>query len=79
MNVETQEEMREQNKKDVNNFKMRHKVKATEILAKQKAAQTLTDAIRAKKARIQVINYEMKRNDKRKLRTMFQVFSIVHY
>ena len=46
--------MRKQNKKDVNNFRMRNKAIATEILAKQKATQTLTVAIRAKKARIQV-------------------------
>ena len=35
---------------------MRNKAKATEILANQKAAQTLTDAIRARKAMTEANN-----------------------
>ncbi len=46
--------MTKQNKDDGNNFSMSHKTKATQILAKQNATQTLTDALPAKKARIQV-------------------------
>ena len=53
-NVETQEKMKEQNKKDVNNFRMRNKAKTTEIIAKQKSINTLTDAIRARKARMEI-------------------------
>ena len=48
------EKMAIQNRKDVKAYKLRNKAKATELLLKQNASQTLTDAIRAKKARAEM-------------------------
>ena len=43
-----------QNRKDVKAHRLREKAKATELSTKQNATQTLTDAIRARKARAEL-------------------------
>lgn len=48
------EKMAIQNRKDVKEFRKRSKAKANELSIKQKATQTLTDAIRARKARAEM-------------------------
>lgn len=51
------EKMAQQNRKDVKNYKLRNKAKEQEILTKLKqteAKQTITDAIRARKARAEL-------------------------
>jgi hypothetical protein len=50
-NPETSEEMKEQNIKDVKNYRLRQKTKEQEILNKVNAINKISDAIKSKKAR----------------------------
>ena len=53
-----------QNRKDVKAHRLRNKAKATEISTKQTATQTLTDAIRARKARAEMNKLKESKNAK---------------
>ena len=58
------EKMAIQNRKDVKAHRLRNKAKATELTTKQNATQTLTDAIRARKARAEMNKLRDEKNTK---------------
>jgi len=66
--IDTQEKMREENLKDVNNYRMRNKAKLNEILTKQKSSQTLTDAIRARKAKAEMNKLRIEKENREKVK-----------